>query len=134
MLNFAELSALQYCTGNFSFSDSCARNFRSEDEILATSFAKPFAFAGEFLRNRRIIRNFLFEIGWLKSLANFRGAAELAFVLPALLQKLGGEFFFDFSQGNLGNLVGNLAGILWDFSNPQNKGSKISGKISEHFS
>ena len=36
-------------------------------------------------------------------------------VLPALLQKLVGEFFFDFSQGNLGNLVGILAGILRDF-------------------
>ena len=34
-----------------------------------------------------------------------------------------------------GNFVGNLAGILWDFfSDPQNKGSKLSGKISEHFS
>ena len=50
---------------------------------------------------------------------------------PALVQKLVGEFFFNFSQGNL---VGNLAGILRDFSDPQNKGSKISGKFSEHFS
>ena len=30
--------------------------------------------------------------------------------------------------------VGNLAGILWAFSDPQNKGSKILGRISEHFS
>ena len=37
------------------------------------------------------------------------------FVLPALLQKLVGEFFFDFSQGNLENLVGNLEGIFRDF-------------------
>ena len=37
------------------------------------------------------------------------------FFLPALLQKLVREFFFDFSQGNLGNLVGILAGIVWDF-------------------
>ena len=36
-------------------------------------------------------------------------------VLPALLQKLVGEFFFDFSQGNLENLVGNLEGIFWGF-------------------
>ena len=36
-------------------------------------------------------------------------------VLPALLQKRVGDFFFAFSQGNLGNLVGNLAGIFWDF-------------------
>ena len=33
-------------------------------------------------------------------------------LLPALLQKLVGEFFFDFSQGNLENLVGNLEGIF----------------------
>ena len=37
------------------------------------------------------------------------------FILPALLQKLVGELFFDFSQGNLGNLVGILAGMLWEF-------------------
>ena len=33
------------------------------------------------------------------------------------------------------NLVGNLEGIFPGiFSDPQNIGSKISGKISEHFS
>ena len=37
------------------------------------------------------------------------------FVLPALLQKLVGEFFFYFSQGNLENLVGNLEGIFRGF-------------------
>ena len=37
------------------------------------------------------------------------------FILPALLQKLVGEFFFDFSQGNLENLVGNLEGIFRGF-------------------
>ena len=42
--------------------------------------------------------------------------------------------FSDFSQGNLENLVGNLEGIFRDISDPQNKGSKIWGKISEHFS
>ena len=62
----------------------------------------------------------------------FNKVAELL-ILPALLQKLVGEFF-DFSQGNLENLVGNLEGICGIFSDPQNKGSKISGKISEHFS
>ena len=36
-------------------------------------------------------------------------------LLPALLQKLVGEFFFDFSQGNLENLVGNLEGIFRGF-------------------
>ena len=56
-------------------------------------------------------------------------------IFPALLQKLVGDFFFDFSQGNLENLVGNLEGIFRGFfSDPQNKGSNISGKISEHFS
>ena len=29
--------------------------------------------------------------------------------------------------------MGGLAGILRDFSDPQNKGSNISEKISEHF-
>ena len=51
-------------------------------------------------------------------------------ILPACLQKLVGELFY-FGEGNL---VGSLVGILWDFSDPQNQGSKISGKISEHFS
>ena len=37
-------------------------------------------------------------------------------LLPALLQKLVGEFFVDFWDGNF---VGNLAGILRDFSDPQ---------------
>ena len=38
-------------------------------------------------------------------------------------------------QGGEGNLAGNLAGILRDFffAGPQNKGSNISGEISEHF-
>ena len=53
-------------------------------------------------------------------------------ILPALLQKLVGELFFlNFWEGNL---AGSLAGILRDFSDPQNKGSKFSGKILEHFS
>ena len=45
-------------------------------------------------------------------------------LFPALLQKLVGELFFDFWEGNL---AGNLAG-------PQNKDSKDSENISEHFS
>ena len=77
----------------------------------------------------------------MKNLCNFETQIWLEIItsrdakgaLPALLQKLVGEFFF-FPQGNLENLVGNLEGILRDFSDPQNKGSKISGKISEHFS
>ena len=50
-------------------------------------------------------------------------------VFPAPLQKLVGDSF-NFGEDNF---VGNLAGILRDFSDPQNKGPKISGKISEHF-
>ena len=42
-------------------------------------------------------------------------------------------FFFDFSQGNLENLVGNLEGIFRDFSDPRNKGSNISGKNVRKF-
>ena len=45
---------------------------------------------------------------------NLRQTIE-APVLPALLQKLVSDFFFDFSQGNLENLVGNLEGIFRDF-------------------
>ena len=56
-------------------------------------------------------------------------------ILSALLQKLVGEFFFLFFAGKFGKFSGkfgwNFAGI---FSDPQNKGSKISGKFSEHFS
>ena len=47
-------------------------------------------------------------------------------ILLALLQKLVGEFFFDFGEGNLAEFCGIC-------SDPRNKGSKISGKISEHF-
>ena len=48
-------------------------------------------------------------------------------VLPALLQKLVGEFVL-----NLGwETWPDFCGI---FLNPQNKGSKTSGQISEHFS
>ena len=39
--------------------------------------------------------------------------------------------FFGFGEGNL---LGILAGILRIFPDPLNKGSKLSGKISEHFS
>ena len=62
------------------------------------------------------------------------GASLRRNLLPALLQKLVGEFFKNFLQGNLENLVGNLEGIFGGFfSEPQNKGSTISGRISEHF-
>ena len=50
-------------------------------------------------------------------------------VLPALLQKLVGDFFY-FSQGNLGNLVGILAGILRDFFLTHRiKAQKFRGKF-----
>ena len=49
-------------------------------------------------------------------------------VLPALLQKLVGEFFI--LGGNFaGNVGGNLAGIFYQ----QNKGSKNRGKIRSIF-
>ena len=54
------------------------------------------------------------------------------FFSPVLLQKLVGDFF-DFSQGNLENLVGKFVGNFPGiFSDPQNKGSKISG-LRENF-
>ena len=48
-------------------SESCRKRpfatyFRNEDEILAISFAKPFAFA----TSQRTIRSFLLEIWWFK--------------------------------------------------------------------
>ena len=43
--------------------------------------------------------------------------------------------FFIFSQGNFGNFSGTFGGNFPRiFSDPQNKGSKILGKVSEHFS
>ena len=57
------------------------------------------------------------ELGMLTSMAPKRGCVHFRtcyFVLPALLQKLVGEFFFDYSQGNLvGILAGFLAGIFF---------------------
>ena len=55
-------------------------------------------------------------------------------VLPALLQKLVGEFFFDFSQGNLENLVGNLEGIFRGFFlTHRTKAQKFRGKFRSIF-
>ena len=58
------------------------------------------------------------------------------FLLPALLQKLIGEFFLMFRRE-----IWKIKWEIWrefsgifKISDPQNKGSKISGKISEHFS
>ena len=57
----------------------------------------------------------------------------MGIVLPALLQKLVGEFSFDSSQGYFeGNVAGTLRG--GGFSGPQNEASNVSGKILEHFS
>ena len=47
------------------------------------------------------------------------------------LQKLVGEFFSVFGREILREIRREFSGI---FSDPQNKGSKFSGKISEHFS
>ena len=50
--------------------------------------------------------------------------------LPALLQKLVGEFFFGFFTGKFGKFSGKFGGNFRGFfSDPQNKGSKNSGKI-----
>ena len=54
-------------------------------------------------------------------------------VLPALLQKLVGDFF-DFSQGNLENLVGNLEGIFRGFFlTHRTKLQKFRGKFRSIF-
>ena len=55
-----------------------ARDFRSEDDIFAISFAKPFAFASEFLRSAQFAA-FCLRFGGQNSLANCRGASEFAF-------------------------------------------------------
>ena len=51
--------------------------------------------------------------------------------LPALLQKLVGEFVWILGREILQEIWREFCGI---FSDPQNKGSKSSGKTSEHFS
>ena len=53
------------------------------------------------------------------------------FVLLALLQKLVGEFFLIWGREIWREIWREFWGI---FSDPRNKGSKISGKISERFS
>ena len=58
----------------------------------------------------------------------------LTLILPALLQKLVGEFFFYFSLGNLENLVGNLEGILRGFFlTHRTKAQKFRGKFRSIF-
>ena len=52
--------------------------------------------------------------------------------LPALLQKLVGEFFLRRGLWQ-SHFAGNLAGFSAIFSDPQNKGSNILVKNSEHF-
>ena len=52
-------------------------------------------------------------------------------VLPALLQKLVGEFFLIFRREIWWEIWREFSGI---FSDPQNEGLKFSGKTSEHFS
>ena len=60
-----------------------ARDFRSEDDIFAISFAKPFAFASEFLRSAQFAA-FCLRFGGQNSLANCRGASEFAFAFAAV--------------------------------------------------
>ena len=55
-----------------------ARNFCSEDEIFAISFAKPFVFASEFLPNAWFAA-FCLRFCGENFLAHFRGASEFAF-------------------------------------------------------
>ena len=52
-------------------------------------------------------------------------------VLSALLQNLVGEFFFILGREILREIWREFCGI---FSDPQNEGSEMSGKISKHFS
>ena len=55
-------------------------------------------------------------------------------VLPALLQKLVGElFFFDFSQGNLENLVGIWREFCGIFLTHREKAQKFRGKFRSVF-
>ena len=58
-------------------SESCrkrpfARNFRSENEFLTISFAKPFAIASELIRSAQFAA-FLWRFGGQNSLANSWG-------------------------------------------------------------
>ena len=55
-------------------------------------------------------------------------------ILPALLQKLVGDFFLIFRRE-----IWKIQWEIWRefsgiFSDPRNEGSKFSGKISEHLS
>ena len=65
-----------------------------------------------------------------KSLRFHIAKCKLQQVLPALPQKLVGEFFRDFLQGNL---VRNSVAILQHFSDPQDTGLKTVGKLWSHF-
>ena len=60
-----------------------ARNFPQRGRNFRISFAKPFAFASEFLRNADFAASSLRFVG-SNSLANFRGASEFAFAFAAV--------------------------------------------------
>ena len=64
-----------------------ARNFRSEDESFAISFAKPVAFASDVLRSAKFA-TFRLRFGGKNSLANSRGASEFAFAFAAVSLRL----------------------------------------------
>ena len=51
------------------------RNFCSEDKMFAISFAKPIAWLAN--PSQRLIRNFLFEIWWLKFASEFSGRVRI---------------------------------------------------------
>ena len=60
-----------------------ARIFRSENEFLTISFAKPFAIASELTRSAQFAA-FLWRFGGQNSLANSWGASEFAFAFAAV--------------------------------------------------
>ena len=80
----------------------------------------------KYLRNNMCKASKLSWPGDSRARIKIRERASFLAWLP--LQKLVGDFFFDFGEGKF---CGNFAGFFLDL---QKKGSNISGKISEHFS
>ena len=64
--------------------------------------------------DHRFTQSFSLKVSLIHSPIHAFNRCTGIILLPALLQKLVGDFF-NFSQGNLENLVGNLEGILRDF-------------------
>ena len=85
-------------------------------------------FPGTFLQNSRKDPE---TATAFSSFLNYRPMILVLFILLALLQKLVGDFFLILGREIWREIWREFCGI---FSDPRNKGSKISGKISEHFS